>query len=316
MTNEIRMFNNEKFGSIRIMQINGEPWFVGKDVAVILGYSDTAKAIRVHVDEEDKQLFKVDETATFTTSNYGIYIINESGLYSLILSSKLPTAKEFKRWVTSEVLPSIRKTGGYGMPDFSNATITIAMSKETEEKYKELLNLKLDNEKRRAEADELKSPFTRFSKWKDFTFTKLNALVSYKQEENPKYNLKWAIREIVIETEDRYDINFQDYQKKAIADYNLSKAPYILQTIEYYDELRNSFTDTLEKTLTEFGIDVVVPMVIYDSRTHKAVGVDSRYNGVSGYDKSEVFDLKRKALDATYKANCPELARLVGVFDD
>lgn len=313
MTNEIRMFNNEKFGSIRIMQINGEPWFVGKDVAVILGYSNPRAALSRHVDDEDKNTVVNPDG---NRGNPNMTIINESGLYSLILSSKLPTAKEFKRWVTSEVPPSIRKTGGYGMPDFSNANITIAMSKETEEKYKELLNLKLDNEKRRAEADELKSPFTRFSKWKDFTFTKLNALVSYKQEENPKYNLKWAIREIVIETEDRYDINFQDYQKKAIADYNLSKAPYILQTIEYYDELRNSFTDTLEKTLTEFGIDVVVPMVIYDSRTHKAVGVDLRYNGVSGYDKSEVFDLKRKALDATYKANCPELARLVGVFDD
>lgn len=113
---EVKVFENPNFGSMRAVEINGEPWLVGKDVAEILGYSDTAKAIRVHVDEDDKQLFKVDEMATLKTSNYGVYIINESGLYSLIFSSKLPKAKEFKRWVTSEVLPAIRKYGGYVQP--------------------------------------------------------------------------------------------------------------------------------------------------------------------------------------------------------
>ena len=123
MSNELKIFENPEFGSIRTLEINGEPWFVGKDVAEVLGYSDTSKAIRVHVDEEDKQLFKVDEKATLKTSNYGIYIINESGLYSLILSSKLPTAKEFKRWVTSEVLPTIRKHGAYMTADTLEAAI-------------------------------------------------------------------------------------------------------------------------------------------------------------------------------------------------
>ena len=113
MANELKIFENPAFGSIRTVEIDSTPYFVGKDVAEVLGYSDTAKAIRVHVDEEDKQIFKVDEMATLKTSNFGIYIINESGLYSLILSSKLPKAKEFKRWVTSEVLPAIRKTGTY-----------------------------------------------------------------------------------------------------------------------------------------------------------------------------------------------------------
>lgn len=121
--NELKIFENPEFGSIRTLEINGEPWFVGKDVAEVLGYSDTSKAIRVHVDEEDKQLFKVDEKATLKTSNYGIYIINESGLYSLILSSKLPKAKEFKRWVTSEVLPTIRKHGAYMTADTLEAAI-------------------------------------------------------------------------------------------------------------------------------------------------------------------------------------------------
>lgn len=116
MENTMQVFTNEEFGTIRTVEMNGEPWFVGKDVAVALGYKDTAKAIRVHVDEDDKQFFKVDEMATLKTSNYGVHIINESGMYSLILSSKLPDAKKFKRWVTSEVLPSIRKTGAYAAP--------------------------------------------------------------------------------------------------------------------------------------------------------------------------------------------------------
>ena len=110
---ELRAFENQEFGRIRAIERNNEPWFVGKDIAEALGYVDTADALKKHVDEEDKYLLKPGETPTLKMSNYGAYIVNESGLYSLILSSKLPTAKRFKRWVTSEVLPSIRKTGSY-----------------------------------------------------------------------------------------------------------------------------------------------------------------------------------------------------------
>lgn len=111
--NKIAIFSSPDFGEVRTLDINGEPWFVGKDIASALGYSDTAQALRKHVDDEDKQLFKVVDSTTLDTSNFGAYIINESGLYSLIMSSKMEKAKEFKRWVTSEVLPSIRKTGAY-----------------------------------------------------------------------------------------------------------------------------------------------------------------------------------------------------------
>ena len=107
--NAIQIFNNPQFGEVRAVTIDNEPWFVGKDVAERLGYSDSAKAIRVHVDAEDKG---VDEMAT-PGGRQQLTIINESGLYSLVLSSKLPTAKAFKRWITSEVIPSIRKNGGY-----------------------------------------------------------------------------------------------------------------------------------------------------------------------------------------------------------
>lgn len=106
---EFQVFENSEFGKLRIIDKEGEVWFVGKDVAEMLGYKDTAKAIQRHVDEEDKG---VDVLST-PGGKQSIIIINESGLYSLVLSSKLPTAKQFKRWVTSEILPSIRKTGGY-----------------------------------------------------------------------------------------------------------------------------------------------------------------------------------------------------------
>ena len=109
--NEIKIFNNPEFGEIRTITIDDEPWFVGKDVAVILGYSNSRKALIDHVDEEDKT-----DGVTIRDSigrDQNPVLINESGLYSLILSSKLPTAKKFKRWVTSEVLPAIRKNGMY-----------------------------------------------------------------------------------------------------------------------------------------------------------------------------------------------------------
>lgn len=109
MKNEIQIFSNPDFGEVRTTVQNGEPWFAGKDVATALGYTETAKAVRTHVDEEDKGVVEMDTPG----GKQNLTVINESGLYSLVLSSKLPTAKKFKRWVTSEVLPSIRKNGGY-----------------------------------------------------------------------------------------------------------------------------------------------------------------------------------------------------------
>ncbi|MCO5531547.1 phage antirepressor [Enterococcus faecium] len=102
-----QIFNFEK-NEVRTFLVNDEPYFVGKDVASVLGYSNTPKAIRDHVDEEDKT-----QNESFTVNGTALMLINESGLYSLILKSKLPNARKFKRWVTSEVLPTIRKTGSY-----------------------------------------------------------------------------------------------------------------------------------------------------------------------------------------------------------
>ena len=109
MKKEIRIFTNEVFGEIRTCQVNNQIMFVGKDVATALGYSNTRDALSKHVDSEDKGTVAIRDTAYETR----VVLINESGLYSLILSSRLPQAKAFKRWVTAEVLPQIRKTGGY-----------------------------------------------------------------------------------------------------------------------------------------------------------------------------------------------------------
>ena len=107
--NNLTVFENPEFGAIRTVELDGEPWLVGKDVADALGYTNPRKALADHVDDEDKGV-----TKCYTPGgDQDMTIINESGLYSLVLSSKLPTARKFRRWVTSEVLPSIRKTGGY-----------------------------------------------------------------------------------------------------------------------------------------------------------------------------------------------------------
>ena len=107
--NELKVFEKAEFGQMRAIEKDGEPWFVGKDVADMLGYRNARDAISKHVDDEDKGVAKCDTLG----GSQDLAIINESGLYSLILSSKLPDAKKFKRWVTAEVIPSIRKHGGY-----------------------------------------------------------------------------------------------------------------------------------------------------------------------------------------------------------
>ena len=113
--NGLQTFANEEFGAVRSLMIEDMPWFVGRDVATALGYAKPRNAISVHVDDEDKNSALIQGAIQGgTQGNPNMTIINESGLYSLILSSKLPAAKRFKRWVTSEVLPAIRRTGGYG----------------------------------------------------------------------------------------------------------------------------------------------------------------------------------------------------------
>lgn len=150
---EVTVFKNlvhPEFGELRTVEIDGEPWFVGKDVAAALGYADATKAVRNHVEKEDK-IMGVQNGSPSIKDNFGRIQyptwINESGLYSLILSSKLPSAKEFKHWVTSEVLPSIRKNGAYirNQENMTPAEIVarglIAAQKIIEEREKEIVHL-------------------------------------------------------------------------------------------------------------------------------------------------------------------------------
>ncbi len=128
--NNIQVFNNEELGCIRTVMINDQPWFVGKDIAVALGYSNTRDALAKRVDAEDKGVAKCDTLG----GTQELAVINESGLYSLILSSKLPSAKKFKRWVTSEVLPAIRKTGHYGNTPLKDVINLIRITRDNMEK--------------------------------------------------------------------------------------------------------------------------------------------------------------------------------------
>ena len=154
--NELKIFQNEEFGEIRTVTINGEPWLVGKDVAEALGYSNTKDAIASHVAEEDKQVIQKSEITTFEIPNRGLTVINESGLYALIFGSKLESAKRFKHWVTSEVLPSIRKTGQYQMPNLSKEMQAIVLlDTRTVKMEKRLDKLEFDIPLYGSEADEL-----------------------------------------------------------------------------------------------------------------------------------------------------------------
>ncbi len=153
--NELMIFNNPEFGEIRTVGIDGDPWFVGKDVAQALGYKEPTKAAREKVDPEDRGVSKIDTPS----GEQEMTIINESGLYSLVLSSKLPGAKKFRRWVTAEVIPSVRRNGGYihGQEEMSPEELmasALIVAKKTIERQKLRLSvLTVENQVMQPKAD-------------------------------------------------------------------------------------------------------------------------------------------------------------------
>lgn len=155
---EIQIFNSPMFGEVRVVVINDEPWFIGKDVALALGYAKPENALSTHVDEEDKTITLIQGTGSNYKSN--TTIINESGMYSLVFGSRLKTAKEFKHWVTSEVLPTLRKTGSYRITTdhVSRKDLALMIIKAEEEKEK----LALEN-KNQAEIIESQKPAVVFT---------------------------------------------------------------------------------------------------------------------------------------------------------
>lgn len=144
--NNLQIFKNEEFGEIRTVELNNETYFVGKDVATALGYANARDAISKHVDDEDKGVAKCDTLG----GNQNLTIVNESGLYALIFGSRLESAKRFKHWVTSEVLPSIRKTGGYKLPQTASEMIqllaqgSVELSQKIDDVNKDLQDFKQD----------------------------------------------------------------------------------------------------------------------------------------------------------------------------
>lgn len=149
MSDSLRVFNNEEFGTIRTVMIGGEPWFVGKDVAEALGYTNPRDALSKHVDDEDKKTVAIRDGIR---GNPNVTVINESGVYSLILSSKLPNAKKFKRWVTAEILPSVRQTGSYSARPMTLAEQALAQAQ-----------ILVDHEKQLAELSESVDKLERFN---------------------------------------------------------------------------------------------------------------------------------------------------------
>ncbi|BES63686.1 phage antirepressor KilAC domain-containing protein [Gottschalkiaceae bacterium SANA] len=151
--NEMMIFTNKELGEVRTLRIDGEPWFVGKDVAVALGYSDSDQAIRKHVDDEDKLTRQIKGLG----QNRNMKLINESGLYSLIMTSKLESAKTFKRWVTKEVLPSIRRHGLYATEDLlENPDLAIQALQRLKKERKQKLQLQ-----KKIELDQVYTDFGR-----------------------------------------------------------------------------------------------------------------------------------------------------------
>lgn len=189
--NEVKLFENEEFGQVRTIIIDNEPYFVGKDVADILGYADSNKALAMHVDEEDK----LNDKTALSLGQRGGWFINESGLYSLILSSKMPNAKKFKRWVTSEVLPSIRKHGIYATdnvidnilnnPDFGIELLT---------KLKEERSARVEAEKKNAILTHVNKTYTMTEIAKELNLksaTELNKILADKHIQY-KVNNTWV----------------------------------------------------------------------------------------------------------------------------
>lgn len=198
--NELTIFKNEDFGEVRTILINDEPYFVGKDITEILGYQNASKAISDHVDEEDK----LNNDSLLSLGQRGGWLINESGLYSLILSSKLPSAKKFKRWVTSEVLPEIRKTGAYSRIPKSYPEALRLYADEVEQK--ELM------QKQRDEAIRTKAWISDKK-----TATAMNT-ASQKSKEAEKLKIKLdlemsyaTVKKVELETGRKY--NWQDLKK-------------------------------------------------------------------------------------------------------
>lgn len=254
---ELQIFENPEFGTIRSVEVDGEPWLVGKDVAAALGYGDTDQALRKHVDSEDKLTRQFDGSG----QSREMYIINESGLYSLILSSKLPGAKKFKRWVTGEVLPSIRKSGGYLAPAAAKALEDMSaavqlLSEQMEElsgqmgelsgQMGELLDREDGESVALAALPEVRRPAPGIAarrRWMRAVNEKLDLLSSKLGRSHAS-----ILHQIYKIMEKRSQISLDEERMDVIDTYNLGECS-ILTAIFYNDYLKSEFQELIDYNL-------------------------------------------------------------------
>ena len=246
-TSQCEIFNHPEFGNLRCIEKDGEPWFVGKDVAMALGYSNTRDALSRHVDVEDKGVVNHDTPSGIQKMT----IINESGLYSLILSSKLEKAKRFKHWVTSEVLPALRKTGSYTISQSQNgqskpmsreyllATAFLESQKVIEENTREIARLSVECDNLNDQVSQDQEVIDAMTK--DVTPAEkravLNRLMTYKH--GAVAGSRWSI--LYREFEEKYhfnlDIRMRNYNKNPDNKKCKSKVDYVDRVLGMLDEL-------------------------------------------------------------------------------
>lgn len=254
MNEIVNVFENAEFGSVRTVTIDGEPWFVGKDVAEILGYERATKAVVDHVDEEDRKMIdgKTQSCFGIELGQRGGWLINESGLYCLTIASKLPSVKQFKRWITSEVLPTIRKTGGYsitGNRDSYMITDPIERAKRWIEEEQERRQLRETVQEQTKEivhkedviiglVDEISVADKRQI---------LNRVVRYK---HANYRERWNL--LYREFENKYHIDLS----RRIESYNNDNKPKCRSKVDYIDRIMHKIPELYELAAKLFENDV------------------------------------------------------------
>jgi prophage antirepressor-like protein len=249
--NELQIFKSEEFGQVRTTIINNEPYFVGKDIAEVLGYSNTRDALATHVDEEDKNTVAISDGKR---GNPNQVIINESGLYSLIFGSKLESAKQFKKWVTNDVLPTIRKTGGYVNNDDTFIRTYLPFADDTTKAlFKTTLQtVRQQNEliiKQQAEITYKEDVIIGLVDKVDLAEKRqiLNRVVRYK---GANFQERW--RELYKQFEMKYHIDLT----RKYESYNLTHKPKMKSKVDYIDRVMNKISELYEIAAKLYESDV------------------------------------------------------------
>ncbi len=252
--NDLQIFSNPEFGSVRCIEKDGEEWFVGKDVALALGYKNSNDALIKHVDNDDKAAIAIHDGS----QNREMTIISESGLYSLIILSELPKARKFKKWITSEVIPSIRKTGGYGVPQMSQSELILKIAQNNVELERRIAAAE---SKTKAVSEKLDNALDVFTaptseNWKDETNRIINRMIE-------EYNLNYGTfrRKLYDELENTANCNLTARQarlrgrmEKAGTTYAERQAITKIDIISRDDKLKAIFDSIVRKYMAKYII--------------------------------------------------------------